>query len=127
VFTTWGFLRLREVTWKEDSRQMMKYLIIANVFAIALDICLLFLDYFVVMGLWNTYKGMSYSIKLRLEFFVLSRLKNLSNATLRDLNDAVGGDESTGNALKASDNELRQSSPTTTNPFAQDSSVLIVD
>lgn len=68
-------------------RRIMWQLIWVNVFIIIIDLALLGIEYANLYTLETTFKGMVYSIKLRLEFAVLSQLVSISTAK-RDANNA---------------------------------------
>lgn len=56
------------------SRKLMKHLVLVNVIIIALDITILGLEYAGYYQLQTAYKGLVYSVKLKMEFSVLNRL-----------------------------------------------------
>lgn len=56
------------------SRELMKHLILVNIVVIALDVTILGLEYNGFYSIQTAYKGMVYSVKLKLEFSILNRL-----------------------------------------------------
>jgi hypothetical protein len=56
------------------SRKLMKHLVLVNVIIIALDITILGLEYAGYYQVQTAYKGLVYSIKLKMEFSILNRL-----------------------------------------------------
>ncbi|PGH08838.1 hypothetical protein AJ79_05842 [Helicocarpus griseus UAMH5409] len=75
LYTTWKMLRIRDVLQKGYTKRLMRHLVIVNIFIIALDITLLVLEFVTPMGIWGSFKGFAYSIKLKLEFHTLNKLK----------------------------------------------------
>ena len=53
----------------------MKNLFLANIAILALDVCLLSLEFAALWGVWCTFKGFAYSIKLKIEFAILNQLR----------------------------------------------------
>jgi len=53
----------------------MRNLFLANIAILALDVCLLSLEFAALWGVWCTFKGFAYSIKLKIEFAILSQLR----------------------------------------------------
>lgn len=54
----------------------MRNLFLANVAILALDICLLSLEFAALWGVWCTFKGFAYSVKLKIEFAILNQLRD---------------------------------------------------
>ncbi|KAK3390010.1 hypothetical protein B0H63DRAFT_428568 [Podospora didyma] len=59
---------------KGGSRKLMKHLVLVNVIIIILDITILGLEFAGYYQLQTAYKGMVYSVKLKMEFSILNRL-----------------------------------------------------
>lgn len=60
----------------------MRNLLLANVAILALDVCLLSLEFAALWGVWCTFKGFAYSIKLKIEFAILNQLRDtITNPT----------------------------------------------
>jgi hypothetical protein len=57
---------------------MLRRLIIVNIVVILLDITILGLEYADLYQLQTAYKGMAYSLKLKLEFKILNDLVHLT-------------------------------------------------
>jgi hypothetical protein len=62
---------------REEARSVMIHLILVNVFMILMDITLLGTEYANQYSIETTYKSTLYSIKLKLEFSILNRLRDL--------------------------------------------------
>ncbi|KAH8667524.1 hypothetical protein BGZ60DRAFT_505769 [Tricladium varicosporioides] len=63
------------------SRRLMGHLIYVNVIIVLLDITILGLEYSGLYDIQTTYKGLVYSVKLKLEFSILNRLVELTKST----------------------------------------------
>ncbi|KAK5651366.1 hypothetical protein OQA88_12599 [Cercophora sp. LCS_1] len=59
---------------KGSSRKLMKHLILVNLVVIVLDVTILALEYNGFYSIQTAYKGMVYSVKLKMEFSILNRL-----------------------------------------------------
>jgi hypothetical protein len=68
----------------------MKELIVANIFIIFLDVTLLCLEYLALWGIWCSFKGMAYSIKVKIEFSILNQLKNSLQGTTSGNSNSAG-------------------------------------
>ncbi|KAJ2903076.1 integral membrane protein [Zalerion maritima] len=66
---------------KETGRRLMMHLIYVNTIIVILDVTILALEYAGLYSVQTTYKGMVYSIKLKLEFGILNRLVELTRST----------------------------------------------
>lgn len=66
-----------EVGHNGGSRKLMKHLVLVNVIIIALDITILGLEYAGYYTLQTAYKGLVYSVKLKMEFSILNRLMEM--------------------------------------------------
>ncbi|PMD24398.1 hypothetical protein NA56DRAFT_567612 [Hyaloscypha hepaticicola] len=62
---------------REEARNVMIHLIFVNILIILMDITLLGTEYANLYSIETTYKSFLYSIKLKLEFAILNRLRNL--------------------------------------------------
>lgn len=81
-------LRIRDMFQKGYTKRLMRHLIIINMFMIALDITLLVLEFVTPMGIWGSFKGFSYSIKLKLEFHILNKLKESPRPKITDCSES---------------------------------------
>ena len=91
LYTTWKMLRIRDMFQKGYTKRLMRHLIIVNIFMIALDITLLVLEFVTPMGIWGSFKGFSYSIKLKLEFHILNKLKESPRPKGTDVSSSRSG------------------------------------
>ncbi|GAB1316428.1 hypothetical protein MFIFM68171_06638 [Madurella fahalii] len=66
-----------EIGHHGGSRKLMKHLVLVNVIIIALDITILGLEYAGYYTLQTAYKGLVYSVKLKMEFSILNRLMEM--------------------------------------------------
>jgi hypothetical protein len=81
-----------------DTRKLMAHLILVNVIVVLLDITILGLEYANLYDLQTSYKGVVYSVKLKLEFSILNRLVEMTqggssahdSSNLRTRTDAAG-------------------------------------
>lgn len=74
---------------KRNSRRIMKQLFVANIVLILIDILLLLLEFLALWGVWCSFKGMGYSIKLKIEFWILSQLRDHTLNTREDQDDNI--------------------------------------
>lgn len=73
-----------------NTRRTMWELFIINIIIIALDIALLAVEYLNLREYEQTFKGVVYSIKLKLEFAILGKLVQIVRNGNRILSDALG-------------------------------------
>ena len=73
--------RILSIVYEGGTRQLMYELLIINVIIIGLDVALLAVEYLNLYEIETTFKGMVYTIKLKLEFGVLSKLVKVVTAT----------------------------------------------
>ena len=78
----WSTLRLLRPVYHGRTRKVMMQLIWINLIIIAMDVCLLAMEYANVYYIEATLKAMVYSIKLKLEFAVLNQLMTLANSSV---------------------------------------------
>ena len=69
--------RLLKSVAQQNTRRTMWQLFAVNIIIIALDIALLMMEYLSQRVLEKTFKGLIYSIKLKMEFAVLSKLVSM--------------------------------------------------
>ncbi|CAG9945000.1 unnamed protein product [Clonostachys rosea f. rosea IK726] len=66
---------------KKRSRNLMYHLILVNILIILLDITILGLEYGNMYDIQTAYKGLVYSIKLKMEFTILNKLVEMTTGT----------------------------------------------
>lgn len=94
IYETIKLARLhRELRLAWRSRRLMIHLIAVNVAIVLLDIPILVLEYCNLYAFQTAYKGFVYSIKLKLEFTVLNRLKEMTTGR-KDSSDTNGSSPS---------------------------------
>jgi hypothetical protein len=74
IFSTTKILRIDAVTGRNESRDVMRHLIAVSVIVVILDITILAFEYANLYYLQTSYKGLAYSVKLKIEFSILNRL-----------------------------------------------------
>jgi len=80
IWQTFKMMRIEKNTGvgkNGGSRKLMHHLILVNVVVIILDITILGLEYAGYYQLQTAYKGLVYSVKLKLEFSILNRLMEM--------------------------------------------------
>lgn len=84
----WEVRRFLKV-WQDNTRKLMYELIIVNILLILLDVALLSVEFVDLYMIETTLKGMVYSIKLKLEIGVLSRMVKIVKVRneARQIND----------------------------------------
>lgn len=78
----WSTIRLLKPVYHGRTRKVMTQLIWINLIIIAMDVCLLAMEYSNIYEIEATLKSMIYSIKLKLEFAVLNQLMTLANSSV---------------------------------------------
>ncbi|KAI8938888.1 hypothetical protein NX059_004746 [Plenodomus lindquistii] len=76
LVSTVRILRIRESVQRKGNRQRIKLLFLANIAIICIEICTITLEYMVFWGLWCSFKGFGYSVKLKIEFAILNQLRD---------------------------------------------------
>ncbi|KAK4541281.1 hypothetical protein LTR36_008197 [Oleoguttula mirabilis] len=76
IWETIKVLRISSAVKQGSKYRRMRNLCLANVAILALDVCLLSLEFAALWGVWCTFKGFAYSIKLRIEFAILNQLRD---------------------------------------------------
>jgi len=69
-------LRVGELVQKESNRRRIQRLFLANVVIIAMDVITLTLEFSALWGVWCSFKGFGYSVKLKVEFAILNQLRD---------------------------------------------------
>lgn len=90
----WQTLKLLKVIRKKGIRKVMIELFLINCFIVVGDIALLVLEYSGERTMERTWKGFVYSVKLKLEFAILSKLIDLVQASQRTLSNALANVDS---------------------------------
>ena len=85
----WQTLKLLKVIRKKGIRKVMMELFLINCFIVVGDIALLVLEYSGERTMERTWKGLVYSVKLKLEFAILSKLIDLAQSSQRTLSNAL--------------------------------------
>jgi hypothetical protein len=85
LFAAVRILRIGESVQRKGNRRRIWLLVAANVAIIAIDICTITLEFMALWGVWCSFKGFGYSVKLKIEFAILNQLR-----------DSVKGDKTTG-------------------------------
>jgi hypothetical protein len=85
------------------SRRLMAYLITINVVIILLDCTILVLEYGNHYALQTSWKGMVYSVKLKMEFPILNRLKEMTTGCRESSSNPGGADEMPDSAWRSPD------------------------
>ena len=83
-------VRLLQIVSKGHTRRTMWQLFVINLIIVALDIALLVVEYRDLRVYEQTFKGVIYSIKLKLEFAILGKLVQIVHAGGRVLSNAMG-------------------------------------
>jgi len=78
-------LRVGESLQRKGKRRRIWLLVAANVAIIAIDICTITLEFMALWGVWCSFKGFGYSVKLKIELAILNQLR-----------DSVKGNKTTG-------------------------------
>ena len=82
----------------------MRNLFLANIVILILDVCLLSMEFAALWGVWCTFKGFAYSVKVKIEFVILKQLR--SSVANPNGNSSHNGYSSGQNRISAS-NGLR--------------------
>ena len=69
-------LRLGESVQRKGNQRRVQLLFLANVVIICVDICTITLEYLAFWGVWCSFKGFGYSVKLKVEFAILNQLRD---------------------------------------------------
>ncbi|KAG9250350.1 uncharacterized protein F5Z01DRAFT_377228 [Emericellopsis atlantica] len=77
---------------RKRSRRLMLYLITINVIIILLDCTILGLEYANRYALQTSWKGLVYSVKLKIEFPILNRLKEMATGCRESSSNPSGAD-----------------------------------
>ena len=69
-------LRIGKSVHRKGNDRRIKMLFLANVAIICIDICTMTLEYMALWGIWCSFKGFGYSVKLKIEFAILNQLRD---------------------------------------------------
>jgi hypothetical protein len=75
LYETVRILQVGEMVQKKSNRRRIQMLFLANVAIIAVDICTVTLEFLALWGIWCSFKGFGYSVKLKIEFAILNQLR----------------------------------------------------
>lgn len=76
----WETLKIMRVIFDGKARKWMWQQVAMNIFVLLLDIALLVMEYLNLYMIQKTFKGFLYSVKLKLEFAVLSQIVRVIQA-----------------------------------------------
>ncbi|KAK5942543.1 hypothetical protein PMZ80_005108 [Knufia obscura] len=85
----WAASQLLTIIKKQGTRRVMVELVVVNIAIVLGDIALLVLEYSGERVMERTWKGLVYSVKLKLEFAILSKLVDLVQSSQRTLSNAL--------------------------------------
>ncbi|KAK5105144.1 hypothetical protein LTS08_001418 [Lithohypha guttulata] len=85
----WKTIELLRVIQKKGTRKVMGELLSINIVIVIADVALLVLEYTGERVMERTWKGLVYSVKLKLEFAILSKLVDLVQSSQRTLSNAL--------------------------------------
>ncbi|KAM5349282.1 hypothetical protein ACJ41O_005789 [Fusarium nematophilum] len=80
IFASAKLWRFAAVTGRDSSREIMRHLIGVSLLVVILDITILAFEYADLYYLQTSYKGLAYSVKLKLEFSILNRLVDVTQS-----------------------------------------------
>lgn len=112
ISETLKLMRATAITSRVTNRRVMRHLFLVNVVVALLDTPILALEYANLYDLQTSYKALSYSVKLKLEFSILNRLvdaiqlRHGSSADQEDVTrdvDGCRGDQPIGQAKRRSE------------------------
>ena len=83
------------------SRRLMIQLVVVNVTIILLDLIILILEYTRNYGVQTAFKGFVYSVKLKMEFTILNRLKEMTTGRKSSSSDPTNSTEEPSNTTPA--------------------------
>ncbi|KAF2036503.1 hypothetical protein EK21DRAFT_45352, partial [Setomelanomma holmii] len=69
-------LRIGESLQRKGNRRRIQLLVLANIAIICIDVCTITLEYLALWGVWCSFKGFGYSVKLKIEFAILNQLRD---------------------------------------------------
>ncbi|RMY52117.1 hypothetical protein D0864_14313 [Hortaea werneckii] len=91
IWETAKHLRLASTVRTGSKYRRMRNLLLANVAILALDICLISLEFASLWGVWCTFKGFAYSSKLKIEFAILNQLRDTFTQGMRTSHAGTDG------------------------------------
>jgi hypothetical protein len=69
-------LKFGELVQKKSNRRRIQMLFLANIAIIAIDVTTVTLEFLALWGVWCSFKGFGYSVKLKIEFAILNQLRD---------------------------------------------------
>ncbi|KAF2653474.1 hypothetical protein K491DRAFT_602720, partial [Lophiostoma macrostomum CBS 122681] len=81
LFETVRILRVGELVHKKSNRRRVQLLFLANIAIIAIDVTTITLEFVGLWGVWCSFKGFGYSVKLKIEFAILNQLRDSVKST----------------------------------------------
>ncbi len=91
---------------RKGNRHRIKLLLLSNMVIIALDVCVITLEFLALWGIWCSFKGFGYSVKLKVEFAILNQLRDSVRGTLEHDNKYGSSSKGTG-VLSRKDDTLK--------------------
>jgi hypothetical protein len=88
----WETAKMLRASPEKGNRKIMYQLLSISVAMVAMDLCLLSVEYANLYVIETTVKGMTYSLKLKLEFAVLGKLVHLVNSHSGNAGFNIGSD-----------------------------------
>ncbi|KAF2463780.1 uncharacterized protein BDR25DRAFT_244746 [Lindgomyces ingoldianus] len=76
LMETVRILRVGELVQKRSNRRKIQLLFLANVAIICIDVITITLEFLAFWGVWCSFKGFGYSVKLKIEFAILNQLRD---------------------------------------------------
>ncbi|KAJ4295317.1 hypothetical protein N0V90_007328 [Kalmusia sp. IMI 367209] len=76
LYETVRILRASELVQKKSKRRSIQLLFLANLAIISIDVTTIALEFSALWGVWCTFKGFGYSVKLKIEFAILNQLRD---------------------------------------------------
>lgn len=86
----WKTLDILKAGEKRQARRTLWQLFVINIFIVGLDIALLVLEYLGLATIQISFKALAYSVKLKMEFAILSKLVESSNIAQRSFSMSLG-------------------------------------
>jgi uncharacterized membrane protein YqjE len=76
LFETVRILKVGELVQKKSNRRRIQMLFVANIAIICIDVITVSLEFLALWGVWCSFKGFGYSVKLKIEFAILNQLRD---------------------------------------------------
>lgn len=75
IYETVKILRVGEMM-RQNNRHRILQLLTANIAVMCLDVATVTLEYSALFGVWCSFKGFAYTVKLKIEFSILNQLRD---------------------------------------------------